>query len=68
MAERRFQILKYIQKAPSTATCEACHLKFFVPMDLLNDPAGAEEHLRRKYADHKCRPILFAQFPYLKKK
>jgi hypothetical protein len=47
MAERRFQILKFMQKAPSTATCEACHLKFFVSMELGPDPVGAEQHLQQ---------------------
>ena len=67
MAVRRFLILKYMQKTPSMATCEACHLKFFVPMELVNDPEGAEEHLRQKYGDHKCRPMLFSQIPQLSK-
>jgi len=34
MQERRFLILKYVQKTPSMAAREACHLKFFVPMGL----------------------------------
>jgi len=50
------------------ATCEACHLKFFVPMDLVNNPEGAEEHLRHKYGDHKCRPTPFSQIPQLSQK
>jgi hypothetical protein len=61
MAERKFVILKYMQKTPSMASCGACHLKFFVPMELVDDPAGAEEHLRQKYVEHKCRPLLFNQ-------
>jgi hypothetical protein len=54
MNEGRFVILKHVGKAPSLAACEGCQLKFFVPMALINDPAGAEEHLRAKYADHDC--------------
>jgi hypothetical protein len=68
MVERRFQILKYIQKMPSMAICEACHLKFFVPMELVYEPPRAEEHLRQKYDDHKCSPILVGQIPHLIKK
>lgn len=60
MSERRFVILKYMRKTPSLAFCAACHLNFFVPMELANDPIGAEEHLRQKYADHKCRPMVFS--------
>jgi len=61
MVERKFIILKYVGKTPSLASCVGCHLKFLVPMELVNDPVGAEEHLRQKYADHKCRPIEFSQ-------
>jgi len=60
MAERGFLILKHVQRAPRMATCEACHIKFFIPMELVNDPQGAEEHLRQKYADHTCRPLVFS--------
>ena len=60
MVERTFIILKYVHKTSSLASCGACHLKFFVPMALVNDPRGAEEHLRQKYVDHKCRPVPFA--------
>jgi len=55
MSDRRFVVLHYTGKTPSLATCEACQLKFFVPMRLAKDPAGAEEYLREKYADHKCK-------------
>jgi len=37
-------------------------------MELVNDPEGAEEHLRQKYADHKCRPLVFSHTPQLSKK
>jgi len=55
MAEPRFVILKYVGKTPSFASCEGCQLKFFIPMALVNDPVGAEDHLRGKYAAHDCR-------------
>ena len=55
MAEQRFAVIKHVGKTPSMATCERCRLKFFVPMAFLNDPEGAEEHLRQKYVDHKCK-------------
>jgi hypothetical protein len=54
MVKTGFLILKYVQKTPSLAACEACHLKFFVPMELANDPEGAEDYLRGRYANHKC--------------
>jgi hypothetical protein len=55
MAERRFLILKRMGRTPSLATCEQCHLKFFVPLELIKDPEKAELGLRQKYADHKCK-------------
>jgi|HubBroStandDraft_5_1064220.scaffolds.fasta_scaffold262867_1 hypothetical protein len=56
MAERSFVILRLVGKTPSMAACEACHLNSFVPMELVDDPDGAEEDLRQKYADHTCKP------------
>jgi hypothetical protein len=61
MIESRFLILKHVGKTPSLATCQACHLKFFVPMPLVNDPRGAEDYLRQRHAEHKCKPVVFSQ-------
>lgn len=52
--ERKFVILRVVGNAPAMASCEACHLKFFVPMELMKDPHEAEEFLRKKYSDHRC--------------
>jgi hypothetical protein len=61
MSEQRFVILKYVGKTASMATCERCHVKFFIPMAFLNDPEGAEEHLRQKYAEHNCRILRYRE-------
>ena len=61
MRERRFLILKYMQKTPSLATCEGCHVKFFTPLDLMGESRKAEEHLLDKFASHKCKPGFFAE-------
>jgi hypothetical protein len=55
MDERRFLILKYMGRTPSMATCEQCHLRFFVPLELIKDPAQAELKLRQKFVNHKCK-------------
>jgi hypothetical protein len=55
MAERQLVILKYSGKTPSLAMCGSCHLKFFTPRELTNDPAKAEVNLRRKFERHECK-------------
>jgi hypothetical protein len=55
MSERRFVILKYTGPTPTLASCSACQLKFFLPLEMIHDPIGAEEHLRERYGDHKCK-------------
>ena len=59
--ERRFLILKYMNRTPSLGTCERCHLKFFTPLDLIRDPLEAEHNLRGKFASHTCLPVPFEQ-------
>jgi hypothetical protein len=54
MAERRLVILMYSGKTPSLAMCDACHLKFFAPRDLMNKPVDAEMYLREKFTWHEC--------------
>ena len=51
MAERRLTILAYIDKTPSFAMCDKCHLKFFTPKELTKKPAN----LRQKFEMHECK-------------
>jgi hypothetical protein len=55
MAERRLTILAYINKTPSFAMCDKCHLKFFTPKELTKKPAEADANLRQKFEIHECR-------------
>lgn len=55
MAESRLAILMYSDKTPSFAMCERCHLKFFTPRHLTNDPVEAEGNLRLKFEWHECK-------------
>jgi hypothetical protein len=55
MAERRLTILAYIDKTPSFAMCDKCHLKFFTPKELTKKPAEADANLRPKFEIHECR-------------
>jgi hypothetical protein len=55
MAERRLTILAYIDKTPSFAMCDKCHLKFFTPKELKKKPAEADANLRQKFEMHECR-------------
>jgi hypothetical protein len=55
MTQSSFIILKHMRKAPSMATCERCHIKFFTPLELLSDPMKAENHLRNKFVVHECK-------------
>ena len=55
MAERRLTILAYINKTPSFAMCDKCHLKFFTPKELTKKPAEADANLRQKFEKHECR-------------
>jgi hypothetical protein len=56
MAERTFKILMYVGKIPSMASCARCERKFFTPVRIFrDDPVGAEEYLRDKFARHECR-------------
>jgi hypothetical protein len=63
MPERRFAILKYSGKAPSLAACEFCHLKFFTPSELKNNPVEAEMYLREKFQWHECKVGLKTKSP-----
>jgi hypothetical protein len=55
MAERRLTILAYIDKTPSFAMCDKCHLKFFTPKELTKKPAEADANLRQKFEMHECK-------------
>ena len=55
VAERRLTILAYIDKTPSFAMCEKCHLKFFTPREQTKKPAEADANLRQKFEKHECR-------------
>jgi hypothetical protein len=60
MPERKFVILKYVQKVPFLASCTKCGCKFFTPDNyqhnpkILGKPEQAEEYLRSKFDQHEC--------------
>lgn len=61
MNEGGFLILTYTGKTPSMAMCQMCELKFFLPIPFEGTSAGAEDHLRQKYADHRCKLTVAAK-------
>jgi hypothetical protein len=55
MADRKLLvILKYVNKAPSLASCAKCQRKFFTPNTYFTDPVGAEQYLLDKFDRHHC--------------
>lgn len=66
MDELRFVILKQVRKTPSMATCECCHVKFFTPLERIEEPEEAEAYLREKFASHACSGDLW-QRPHLRR-
>jgi len=51
---RAFVIVKKIRRVAIMAGCSACGRKFFTPLTLFRDAAGAEDYLRGKFSDHEC--------------
>jgi hypothetical protein len=56
MFQRELVILKYMGRTPFLASCKACHLKFFTPLELSGKTAEAQEYLQERFNNHKCRP------------
>jgi hypothetical protein len=54
MPERKFVIMKYVNKVPSLGSCSYCQRKFFTPNSYHGHPSGAEQHLLGKFYEHKC--------------
>jgi len=53
--EHNFEILRYVNKVPSLASCTKCQRKFFTPGSTFRgDPEGAHEYLQEKFAQHQC--------------
>ena len=51
---RAFVILKKIRRVAIMGGCAACGRKFFTPLTLFRDAAGAEDYLRGKFSQHEC--------------
>lgn len=59
MSEPRLVVLKHNGKTPTLATCDRCHVKFFVPLRAIRNPEQAEIYLREKFATHECSGTLW---------
>jgi hypothetical protein len=54
MPKRNLRVLKWLGTTPAVAVCTGCNCEFKVPLELLKRLAGAQENLKRQFAQHRC--------------
>jgi hypothetical protein len=51
---RNLRVTKWLGPVPAVAVCSHCAREFKVPLALLKLTAGAQESLRKQFAEHLC--------------
>jgi hypothetical protein len=51
---RTLRVTKWLGPVPAVAVCSQCGREFKVPLALLKRTTGAQESLRKQFAEHLC--------------
>jgi hypothetical protein len=61
MAKRSLRVVKWVGTIPVLGVCMFCNRTFSVPLTVMRRVIDAQEHLRNKFAEHKCKLVDTSQ-------
>ena len=61
MEKRNLRVVKWLGTIPGVGVCTQCSTNFYAPLELLKSTSGAQESLRKQFAEHVCKQLDSSQ-------